>query len=636
MPAVGPMTLATSMDDMRIQSQAPQSRHTSDHPRRASAQEVAISGADSSSSSSSSQSLCITMPDLEELLNMREKAFASQDDQRKSHWCKEVLRYVEQKLDENKISDPTLVSLIDQVMATIDRLASTPNPRPQALYLRGDLRASGSFPSYHRKDLKSAFNDFELSARMGYSPSWFRIGRDYEVLGDMSRARDAYERGCSVQDVGCIYRMGMANLLGQLELGKNHEVAIPLLKESADLSNIDTPQPSYVYGMLLAGEFSHVEVSTHLFVPAPDPQRPQATPSLESDARRRIQRAAYLNFAPAQYRCGWLHEHAMLECTFDPLLSVQYYSLASQGGEIEADLALSKWFLCGAEGCFDKNECLAFTFADKAAAKGLPSAEFAMGYYFEVGVGCEQDLEIAKKWYRRAAGRGNNDAQERLNALAGPEPAGLSRQQHEVHVDTQLQRKRTEAKMLSDKRTKQFNPKAPNGKAMATPPVKSPPSAPTRADGGPSSAAQNISSDLRRKNTMRMVEEVAGPPRRGAPPNSQFVRPNRPPAAPPMPVPSTRPMPPAQPPTQRPIARPAPAVSARPPPPPSPRPVPRPRPPPTDNKPKKDIPVKSSASMGADDKVYETFGEMGFASAKAKVSVQWSIMCLLSHTRVGR
>ena len=48
-------------------------------------------------------------------------------------------------------------------------------------------------------------------------------------------------------------------------------------------------------------------------------------------------------------------------------------------------MALSKWFWCGAEGAFDKDENLAFTFAEKAARKGLPSAEFVMGYYKEAG-----------------------------------------------------------------------------------------------------------------------------------------------------------------------------------------------------------------------------------------------------------
>jgi TPR repeat protein len=102
---------------------------------------------------------------------------------------------------------------------------------------------------------------------------------------------------------------------------------------------------------------------------------------------------------------------------FDPLLSVQWYS---QAGEAEADMALSKWFLCGAEGAsffraclplslvlydspltlrpgaFDKDESLARTFVAKAAAKGLPSGEFAMGYYNEVGIGGGQDLGEAR------------------------------------------------------------------------------------------------------------------------------------------------------------------------------------------------------------------------------------------------
>jgi TPR repeat protein len=84
-------------------------------------------------------------------------------------------------------------------------------------------------------------------------------------------------------------------------------------------------------------------------------------------------------------------------------LSIQFYSLASQQGEIEADMALSKWFLCGAHGSFEKDEGLAFTFADKAARKGLPSAVFALGYYAEVGVGGPMDVEEARKWYKRAS-----------------------------------------------------------------------------------------------------------------------------------------------------------------------------------------------------------------------------------------
>lgn len=656
--------LSSSLDAMHLAS-GPQAslqpaagqsrqRHSSEQGGQQSLSGMHRDSVASSSASSESSSLNVQLPDLEELGKRRDQVFAGKDDRRKAAWCKEVFKYIERKLDGNRINDPSLVQYVDQAINFVNRLANAQPPLADALYLRGDLLASGSFPSYHQKDLRAAFSDFELSARMGYAPSWFRIGRDYEVLGDMTRSRDAYERGCSVQDVGCIYRMGMANLLGQLELGIDHGRAIPLLKEAADLSSLDTPQPSYVYGMLLAGEFSHVKVDVHLLVPQPDPSRPHHAATRESEARRRIQRAAYFNFAPAQYRMGWLHEYAQLECAFDPLLSVQYYSLASQGGEVEADLALSKWFLCGAEGCFDKNEALAFTFADKAAAKGLASAEFAMGYFFEVGVGCEKDLNVAKKWYHKASARGSSDAKERLNALAGPEPESLSRKQHEARVDTQLQRKRTEAKMMSDRRARanasegrQANVSSTLAPTMPAGPTK--PNPPSIANAPPPRApsAPPPSMDLRRKKTMRMVEELAG---RGP---SQGYRPEIASAPPPpqMPVAASpvqanlQSSSPKRRPAVNQLARPAqppaesnyPSRLTTPGPPrrgsatPSPMPTPPIRPTmpstpadtPTSGRSsanKAGIPVQSAPSMGPDKKVYETFGEMGFNSQASRVS----------------
>ena len=70
-------------------------------------------------------------------------------------------------------------------------------------------------------------------------------------------------------------------------------------------------------------------------------------------------------------------------------------------GTMEAEMALSKWFLCGAEGAFEADERLAWVFAEKAASKGLVTAEFAMGYYCEVGVGGNKNLDQAIEWYRK-------------------------------------------------------------------------------------------------------------------------------------------------------------------------------------------------------------------------------------------
>ena len=174
----------------------------------------------------------------------------------------------------------------------------------------------------------------------------------------------------------------MACLLGQLRLSPDPATALPLLAQAAAGSTIDAPHPSYVYGMLLAGELdlpsSIPPIPTHLLRP------PGSTEASQMDlARQSVERAAYLCHPPAQHKMGYLYEHAAWGMTFDPLMSVQWYSLASQGGEIEADMALSKWFLCGAEGHFGKNEELARTFAEKCGRKGHPNGCFAMGYYFE-------------------------------------------------------------------------------------------------------------------------------------------------------------------------------------------------------------------------------------------------------------
>lgn len=74
--------------------------------------------------------------------------------------------------------------------------------------------------------------------------------------------------------------------------------------------------------------------------------------------------------------------HVNSPFVFDPLLSVQYYSLASRQGEVEADMALSKWFLCGSGGAaaaagadvqsgggFEKDQALALTFAEKTSCR---------------------------------------------------------------------------------------------------------------------------------------------------------------------------------------------------------------------------------------------------------------------------
>ncbi|KAH9915623.1 uncharacterized protein B0H18DRAFT_1096908 [Fomitopsis serialis] len=383
-------------------------------------------------------------------------------------WCRDVLSLVTraQQLTNSdytaaggdppqgpaRIEDAELQRLVDVAVPLIVQLANVPAaPKPlyvaEALYLLATLESSGAFPLHVPPDPRTSFRHCEQAAKSGFHAAWFRLGRDYENFKDVEHARQCFERGVKRGVESCIYRMGMANLMGQLSLPPNPEAALPLLNRAATLASVDVPQPAYVYGLLLLNEFSHVEVPPQLFTPYIPPG---SSPGME--ARKHIERAAFLNFAPAQYKLGHAYEFAQAPFPFDALLSVQYYSLASQQGEVEADMALSKWFLCGAEGAFERDEGLAWTFAEKAARKGLPSAEFAMGYYAEVGVGSPKDIEVAKKWYSRAAQHENPDAADRLRALSQPDARRISREQHESLADTTIVRKRTLARQQSTAR----------------------------------------------------------------------------------------------------------------------------------------------------------------------------------------
>ncbi|KAG9004305.1 hypothetical protein FRB94_006812 [Tulasnella sp. JGI-2019a] len=407
----------------------------------------------------------IPLPSIASLSAASSSVSSSPDPSAKVRWSKDVLALVDRTQPSakpskstpdttGKITDPELVKLTDTAIKHILTIsASGGNPAPmyvaEALYLRGSLSASGSFPSYLPRDPRAAFKDFETSARAGYMASWFKLGRDYESVGDPDRARDCFDRGAATKETSCLYRLGMANLLGQLSLPKNPQTAITLLRQAAEQADADTPQPTYVYGMLLLGEFDQADLPMPLIMSTLPPSSASNPDPRQAEARRRIERAAYLNFAPAQYKLGWAYEYAKLGLGFDPLLSVQYYSLASQQGETEADMALSKWFLCGSEGAFEKDEALAVTFAEKAARKGLAGAEFAMGYYCEVGIGGAIDLGAARKWYQRAATHQNADAVQRLAALSQPAPEALSRAEHDNLTNATLVRKRTAARDYS-------------------------------------------------------------------------------------------------------------------------------------------------------------------------------------------
>ena len=146
-------------------------------------------------------------------------------------------------------------------------------------------------------------------------------------------------------------------------------------------------------------------------------------------ARFNIEKAAYLGFAKAQTKMGAAYELCQLGCDFDPGLSLHYNALAARQGDADAEMSISKWFLCGYDGVFEKNDELAFTYARRATQNGLATAEFAMGYFYEIGMYVPVDLKEARLWYIKASEHGNKDALARIDGISRSNT--LSRKDHE-------------------------------------------------------------------------------------------------------------------------------------------------------------------------------------------------------------
>lgn len=51
---------------------------------------------------------------------------------------------------------------------------------------------------------------------------------------------------------------------------------------------------------------------------------------------------------------------------------------------------------------------------DLADFQGLPKAEYACGYFTEMGIGCRRDALEANVWYVKAADHGDERAKQRL------------------------------------------------------------------------------------------------------------------------------------------------------------------------------------------------------------------------------
>ncbi|KAI1311925.1 hypothetical protein EDD11_003243 [Mortierella claussenii] len=283
----------------------------------------------------------------------------------------------------------------------IDRLAK--EGQPEAQFIRASWYEDGMYG--HKKNADKALKWYQSSSKGDYGPAHYKVAYHCEKRKDSNKAVVLYKKAAIHNDVPANHRLAMVYLYGELGQSKNMKAGLQYLKRAASLAHESAPMSPYILGLILSREYSN-----QLVIPD-DIAFPD-----EGEALEWFRKSAQLGYGPANYKLGYCYEYGSLGCNVDPYLSIQHYERAVQAGDGngEAEMALSGWYLSGAENCFPADDQLAFKYAFLAAEKQLPKAQYAMGYYHEVGISVPVDVEKAMHFYKLSASNGNKDAAKRL------------------------------------------------------------------------------------------------------------------------------------------------------------------------------------------------------------------------------
>ncbi|KAK5145368.1 hypothetical protein LTR32_002878 [Rachicladosporium monterosium] len=263
-------------------------------------------------------------------------------------------------------------------------------------------------------DTKEAFNMYQAAAKQGHPQAAYRTAVCCEMgpeegggtRKDYAKAVQWYRRAAALGDIPAMYKLGIILLKGLLGQPRNVSESVTWLKRAAERADKDNPHALHELGTLYESSNTTPDVRAKLLAD-------------DTYARELYLQAAALNYKFSQFRLGQAYEYGSLGIAIDHRASISWYSKAAAQGEHQAELALSGWYLTGAEGILGQSDTEAFLWARKAAGAEPPAGKalFAMGYFSEMGIGCAVSGEEARRWYGRAAAYKFPKALERLEEL---------------------------------------------------------------------------------------------------------------------------------------------------------------------------------------------------------------------------
>ncbi|KAL9009020.1 MAG: hypothetical protein Q9173_005916, partial [Seirophora scorigena] len=266
------------------------------------------------------------------------------------------------------------------------------NGYPDALFFLGDCYSRGSLGL--QTDAKEAFAQYQSAAKAEHAQAAYRVAVCCEIgldegggtKRDAVKAMQWYQRAATLGDTPAMYKLGVIQLKGLLGQPRNASAALTWLQRAAARADKENPHALHELALLYEAPDSIEGISQD-----------------EAHAKQLFFEAADLGYKFSQFRLGCAFEYGLLGCPIDPRQSIAWYSKAAVQDEHQSELALSGWYLTGSEGVLQQSDTEAYLWARKAAQADLAKAEYAMGYFIEVGIGAPANIEDAKRWYWRSA-----------------------------------------------------------------------------------------------------------------------------------------------------------------------------------------------------------------------------------------
>jgi TPR repeat protein len=226
---------------------------------------------------------------------------------------------------------------------------------PFAQYYLADGLSSGLL-NKNRPDNSQAFSLFVAASKHGHAESSYRAALCYEfgwgTRKDVQKSVQFYRQAASRNHPGAMSRLGKACLIGDFGLIGKQKEGVKWLKRAAEAADLQYNSAPYELGVLHEQGYGEDIFKDEVY------------------AVQLFTQAADLGHVEAAYRLGDAYEHGTLKCPKDTALSVNYYSIAANGGHGLAMMGLCAWFLVGAEPVLQRDEAEAYEWARRSAETG--------------------------------------------------------------------------------------------------------------------------------------------------------------------------------------------------------------------------------------------------------------------------